>query len=201
MKTLVGSWFLLGLVGTLPAQTPKPERKIGAQEQVTVVIFDHAGVPAAVLKAAADTARAAFREVGVDTKWSICRLSGDASEHCALPPAGTYMQAKVVPPALEHGLESREALGYAVSVRGGRGVVSYAFYEPVKKCAESGGQSVSLVLGYVMAHEIGHLLGMQHGPSGIMKSHFDRRDLHDAATGFLHFTTPDAKALRASAGD
>ncbi|MGD0871010.1 MAG: matrixin family metalloprotease [Bryobacteraceae bacterium] len=172
----------------------------GAQEQVAVVIFDEAGVPAAVLKSAADTAREAFREVGVDTKWSVCRVSENPSEHCTLPPAGTYLQAKVVPPALEHGLESREALGYAVSPKGERGVVSYAFYEPVKKFAEGDGQSVSLVLGYVMAHEIGHLLGMKHSPSGIMKPQFDRRDLRDAASGFLHFTAPDAKALRASAG-
>jgi hypothetical protein len=63
----------------------------GAQEQVTVVIFDEAGVPAEVLKAAADTARERFREVGVDTKWSVCRVSADPSEHCALPPAGTYL--------------------------------------------------------------------------------------------------------------
>jgi hypothetical protein len=173
----------------------------GAQEQATVVIFNEAGVPAEILKTAADTAREAFREVGVDTKWSVCRVSADPSEHCTLPPAGTYLQAKVLPPALEHGLKSREALGYAVSPKGERGVVSYAFYEPIKKFAEADGQSVSLVLGYVMAHEIGHLLGMKHNSTGIMKPHFDRRDLRDAATGFLRFTTPDVKALRASAGN
>ena len=54
----------------------------GAQEQITVVIFDIAGVPAPVLKFAADTAREAFREVGVDTKWSVCSVSADPSEHC-----------------------------------------------------------------------------------------------------------------------
>jgi predicted metalloprotease len=80
-------------------------------------------------------------------------------------------------------------------------VVSYDFYEPVKKFAEADGQPVSLVLGYVMAHEIGHLLGMKHNLTGIMKPHYDRRDLHDAGTGFLRFTAPDVKALRASAAN
>jgi hypothetical protein len=52
-----------------------------------------------------------------------------------------------------------------------------------------------------MSHEVGHLLGMKHSPSGIMKPTLDRRDLRDAATGFLSFTTPGAKALRASPGN
>jgi hypothetical protein len=43
-------------------------------------------------------------------------------------------------------------------------------------------------------------LGLKHSPAGIMKPNFNRGDLHDAATGFLHFNTQEAKVLRAAAG-
>jgi hypothetical protein len=174
----------------------------GAEPKLTVVIFDYAETPGPTLRAAAETAREAFRMAGVETEWSICRVSKNPQEHCALPPAGTYVQAKVVPPALEGGPRTREALGYATKCPAAqRCATSYAFYRPVKTLAESSGREVWVALAFVMAHEVGHLLGMGHSPSGIMKAGLTRRDIQDAAAGRLRFIEGDARMLRAAVAE
>jgi hypothetical protein len=169
----------------------------GAEPKLAVVILDYAGVPAAVLKAAADTARDAFRKVGVETDWSVCRFSRDPHEPCALPPVGT-IQVKVLPLAMQGRPQSCEAMGYAVMCP--RCMTSYAFYQPVEALARSAEQSVSVVLAFVMVHEVGHLLGMGHSPSGIMKAGLTQRDVQDAAMGRLRFTEGEAR-LRAAAAE
>jgi hypothetical protein len=169
----------------------------GAEPKLTVMIYDYAGTPGAILKAAAETARQQFRWAGVETDWTICRVSRNPHEHCALPPVGT-IQVNVMPPELEGGLHSSEALGgYAMMCPGC--VISYAFYQPVKALAGAK-RSVSAALAFVMVHEVGHLLGMGHSPDGIMKALLTWRDIQDAEMGRMRFTEGEAN-LRAAAAE
>ena len=85
----------------------------GASNTLTVVMFDLAGVPRDVLDAAGKEAQAAFRSAGVETTWSVCQVSSDPTQHCALPPAGSYMQVKVLAKAVDGTFLSRENFAYA----------------------------------------------------------------------------------------
>jgi hypothetical protein len=174
----------------------------GAEPKLTVVIFDYAGTPGSTLRAAVKTAREAVRVAGGETEWSVCRVSRDANQHCTLPSTGTYEQVKILPPALEGKLPSREGLGFAHKCPPSElCATSYAFYGPVKALAESSGRDVSVALAFVMAHEVGHLLGMGHSPSGIMKPELTRRDIMDAEAGRLRFSEGDARKLRAAVAE
>jgi len=172
----------------------------GGQGPITVVIFDQVGMAGSTLEKAADTSRKIFRAAGVETDWILCRVSGASNEPCRLPVPGSYLEAIIVPRRAGR-VRPGEDLGFALTGNAERAVTSYAFSEPVKTLAARAEGSVALVLGCVMAHEIGHLAGLQHQPYGIMKAEFGRHEILDAAVDHLNFSREDAKVLTAFAGD
>jgi hypothetical protein len=66
----------------------------------------------------------------------------------------------------------------------------------VEKTAADKGFSKALILGYVMAHELGHLLlgNNSHG-QGVMMGTFGRREFERAEKGELVFTPEQAKQM------
>jgi hypothetical protein len=160
--------------------------------------LDYSAAGHGKLESAAKIAQREFRLAGVRTDWHICPGTKDAQPNCGLPP-GTYLQVKIVP-----GSEIRrtgDSMGTALCDSGKRGVLSFVFSSEVKRLAESSSRDFSVILASVMAHEVGHLLGVVHSPSGIMKEGLTTRDATDAEKGHLNFSPEDAKALRAATRD
>jgi hypothetical protein len=52
------------------------------------------------------------------------------------------------------------------------------------------------VVGAVIAHEIGHLLGLPHADAGLMAPHLEPADIVDLRLGRLHFTELEAALMR-----
>jgi len=53
------------------------------------------------------------------------------------------------------------------------------------------------VLGHAMAHELAHVLYVEHSDSGVMKARWDERDLAEMKTRPLAFSAEEAEIIRA----
>jgi len=83
------------------------------------------------------------------------------------------------------------------------GRLAYAFYDRIGAAAQQYRTDVSKLLGYVMAHELGHILLAEgsHSPTGIMSARWGHFKLDLVAETFLRFTKEQAESIRKSVGD
>ena len=159
--------------------------------RLTVVIFDHAHVPHAVLASAAHEGQRAFRTAGLETDWILC----NPVEGCYVPER--FIQIKILPHPLPTTPISTYGLASAsICTATEHCAASHVFYDRVLRFADDASSAPDLTLAYVMVHEIGHVMGLSHRPGGIMTTSFTHQDLRRAATGWFTFADEDAIELR-----
>lgn len=165
----------------------------------TVIVFNYAEAPADVLAEAQGFAQKVFQHAGVGIEWiepsSVAtQRESDTSRN------GLRLVMRIVPNSMiVPGANQNDLLGFSlVSTDGGVGFTAGAYYERVQQFSVQLGGDTALVLGYVIAHELGHLLlgANSHLRSGIMSYPFEHRELLLAAQNRLHFTPPQAKRIR-----
>jgi hypothetical protein len=92
-----------------------------------------------------------------------------------------------------------DVFGFAVVLsEPGSSLLASVFYHRIRTLADDLGYSRSEALGYIMAHEIGHLLlpSGAHSPSGIILARLTREDLLRS----LRFTRAQAQLMIAELG-
>ncbi len=91
-----------------------------------------------------------------------------------------------------------DVFGVAFLSAEGTGCYSDVFYERARELHNSWNFPLAVVIGTVMAHELGHLLlgSNSHASAGIMRARWQGEDLHRAVRADLRFTDQQAESMR-----
>jgi hypothetical protein len=173
-----------------------------ASRASVVLHVDPGTVDASTLALAETTIRALLEDAAVGLEWQI-----DATGGCGESgPAARAVKVVLIPsvsPRSPHvgGEVARDAVS-------GRRVVLVYVTSLVNRLSDlraaGGGRSADALatlqpgelIGLVVAHELGHVLGLRHAKSGVMKPGIEADDLRRLRAGRLAFSARDATSLR-----
>jgi len=218
-KQFVAKLFVIALtLGLAPSVTyilaqDQPSRVVLAEPNkdtsTTVLLFNYSKASPATLTAAEEVIDRIFQQSGIRFLWTDCPAlpgSGDA-QRCKSDAAPGEIRVRII---------ERDSANYFPDTLVGFAIPpiwASVYYESALRLAETAtdsGANVSVILGCLMAHEIGHLLLRQeaHTVDGIMQPRWGIKQIQQAMMGVLGFTPEQSKlmlrnsrARRTSTGD
>jgi hypothetical protein len=162
--------------------------------QIRVRVYNMAKVQPTVLSGALGQTGTIYRRAGVEIEWIQCPCN-----EVAMP---SELHLRIIPrlfPTLR-GIPPSGHLGYAAATENG-GVLATIFYDRVEDLALL--NSLATILGYGIAHELGHLLlgktlgeGRYHSATGLMRAKWDRNDIKGKTKDGMDFALEDTRHLR-----
>jgi len=172
-------------------------------------IHDYVHLPPQSLTRASRLVTQLYGQIGVRTEWFPVLRQGsprpqpDATREPGHSPIAQVTIIVLTPEMAARGRIPEGTLGLAAVPNVGMGSIAYVIYDRVQRMAALSGTDEMELAGFVMAHEIGHLLlgpGSQ-GESGLMKGHWDRNDIRQFDVVTPRFSEPEAKTILARLED
>jgi hypothetical protein len=177
--------------------------------RIAIRIYDYSHVPDSALSDARAIVTRLYEMIGVRTEWTGVMRNGrlTALPSCNPdgpgPPAAQLTIMVLTPQMADRGRVKKDVMGYAAVAADSMGRIAYLIYERVRTQAAAAAMRAGRLMGFVMAHEIGHLLlpGLGHRESGLMKHQWNARDLRQMNEGQLAFLPSQADRVRRTIED
>jgi len=190
------SFLLLAIPGALGIWS-RPALA-ATKQPVTVLVFNYAGVSQPVLAAAQREAGRIAGSADVELTWrDRSEQSGQPAPACSQSPGLSQLVLHLLPGGSTRRLAEPGAFGVSLPAYAGRpGFFAAVFWDRVVQFA-SPRITEPVLLGHVIAHELGHLLlgANRHSGEGIMKAHWRNKDLELARLGQLVFSGSESRRI------
>jgi hypothetical protein len=167
-----------------------------AASRVTVRVYDTTGLTPELHAAALAVAGETLASASADVAWKPCdaRTPG---QHCDGPPGGDLLVRIVRSTAEQRGKQL--PLGDAfVDTGSGAAVLATIYVDRVARVAHAAGMHTATLLGYAVAHELGHLLlaSSTHSSKGLMRAMWREDELRSPHAADWRFTDQERAAIR-----
>lgn len=166
-----------------------------AGERMTVSVCIRGRLGEKSVAGAQSAAADLFRAADIEVAWAGCDIAPEGDE--AARQHWFTLRFRNGRPFIPPSLGTLDALGEAFTSLEQPGYVAEVYYEQVATLAQARQVDSKKLLGYVMAHELAHLLlGPRHAPVGLMRAAWDAQDLAAMRQGSLRFNAAEGTRLR-----
>ena len=197
---------LLVLAFTIGARlTSADERTDSPKLPITIQIHDYWHLSDQTLARARAVVTTAYERIGIRPQWTgvVRQTEGhpEAARHDGRSPLPVAQVTVIIltPRMAARGHVEDDAMGFAAVPPEGMGHIAYAIYDRIRDTAARAAMNEDDLLGFVMTHEIAHLLLPRgsHTETGLMRGHWTIRDLQLIDVLKLGFSPQEATGIRA----
>lgn len=170
---------------------------------ITVLVYNYAAIPSEVLAQTETEAARIYHGGSIEIQWLDCPLSlKEAAQFpaCQVPTGPTKLAVRLLSQSMAERLRQvQDSLGFALyPENGGFATIANVFAHDAEQLADSRGMRRGVVLGHVLAHEVGHLLlgAGSHSISGIMHVPWRQKELKLVAQGLMTFAPAELEKMQ-----
>jgi len=197
MNWKIGSCVAVSAVLASSLRAAEPSSKI------TVFIYNYAAVAPGVLALTEAEGSRIYRQAGIEIQWLDCPLAPKEAGQfpaCQVPSGPTKLALRIMSQFMAERLrQAEDSFGFAMIPEDGNfATVANVFSYDAEQLANCRGMRHGVILGYLAAHELGHLLlgSGSHSSSGIMHVPWRVPEVEIMAQGGMTFTPAEGKKMR-----